>query len=241
MADQEIAKHTKKVYKVWASREHSWQHKLKEFIIEIMIIVFAVSISIWFHNMSEKSHDRHEAKEYLEGLKKDLVSDIQEMQNDSLSFAEQLEFFQYLVNHRQGALDTSFVKSKFWIFSNQTALIPNISRFEALKYSGKMNIIENKDLLDEILNLYEEKIPVLVRTANDFNNYKNNTLGTYIEAHRYNSKPDLSELYKDIQFNADFSYYLVRMTKLIPRIMTSYHDVIQQNEKLIAMIGKEIK
>ena len=56
-------------------------------------------------------------------------------------------------------------------------LIPNVSRFEALKYSGKMNIIENKDLLDEILNLYEEKIPVLVRTATYFNRYKNNTLG----------------------------------------------------------------
>ncbi len=55
MAEEEIAKHTKKVYKVWASKEHTWQHKVKEFFIEIAIIVFAVSISIWFHNMSEKA------------------------------------------------------------------------------------------------------------------------------------------------------------------------------------------
>jgi hypothetical protein len=32
MADQEISKHTKKVYKIWNSKEYKWQHKLKEFL-----------------------------------------------------------------------------------------------------------------------------------------------------------------------------------------------------------------
>src|SRR4051812_19152197 len=47
MAELEVVKHTKKVYKIWNSKEHSFWHKAKEFLIEIFIIVFAVSLSIW--------------------------------------------------------------------------------------------------------------------------------------------------------------------------------------------------
>lgn len=240
MAEQEVAKHTKKVYKVWASKEHSWKHKLQEFLIEILIIVFAVSLSIWFHNASEKSHDRKEAKAYLVGLKKDLVKDIEEMQSDSMSYAEQLTFFKYLVDKRTD-LDTTYIKKLFYLFNNETVLIPNISRFEALKYSGKMNIIENKDLLDEILNLYEEKIPLLVKTAKGFNEYKNSTFGAYIEANRFYGNPNNLALYKALKTNDDLNYYFKRTSKIIPNIMREYHDVIQHNEKLVTMIEKEVK
>jgi hypothetical protein len=58
MADQEIVKHTKKIYKVWHSKEHTFMQKFKEFLLEIFIIVFAVTLSIWFHNWSEHRFKR---------------------------------------------------------------------------------------------------------------------------------------------------------------------------------------
>ncbi|MGN6292374.1 MAG: hypothetical protein ACTHMV_06460 [Chitinophagaceae bacterium] len=42
------------------------------------------------------------------------------------------------------------------IFYNTTYLSPNISRFEGLKASGKMGIIENKEILSDMLALYQE-------------------------------------------------------------------------------------
>jgi hypothetical protein len=242
MSEQEaVAKHTKKVYKVWASKEHSWQHKAKEFLIEIAIIVFAVSISIWFHNLSEKSHDRKEAKQYLEGLKKDLGEDVVEMREDSTSFADQHKFYQYLADHQTGILDTAMIAENSWMFSNQTALVPNVSRFEALKYSGKMNIIENKELLDEILNLYEEKIPLLVNIATSANNYKTGSFNDYMDKHRYFLKSNQPEFYKEIQTNVDLNYYFRRIASTMPYVIERYKDVIQHNEKLIKMIDKEMK
>ncbi len=241
MAEQEVAKHTKKVYKVWASKEHSWQHKVKEFFIEIVIIVFAVSLSIWFHNLSEKSHDRKEAKAYLEGLKKDLLKDIVEMREDSASFVDQHKFYTYLGSAPKGVLDTAMIIENSWMFSNQTALIPNISRFEALKYSGKMNIIENKELLDEILNLYEEKIPLLVNIATNANDYKNGSFNEYMDRHRYFLAAKQTEFYKEIQTNVDLNYYFKRIASTMPYVIDRYRDVIQHNEKLVRMIDKEIK
>src|SRR4051812_33755737 len=98
MADQEIIKHTKKIYKVWNSPNHGVWHKIKEFFLEILIIVFAVTISIWFHNMSEKDHEHAEAKTFLVGLKGDLEKDIQEMKQDTLSYHQQNYFFKVLAD-----------------------------------------------------------------------------------------------------------------------------------------------
>ena len=64
MAEEEVAKHTKKIYSIWNSKEHSFLHKLQEFFLEILIIVFAVTLSIWFHSWSEH---KHEQKEVLAG------------------------------------------------------------------------------------------------------------------------------------------------------------------------------
>src|SRR5436190_21769102 len=74
MAEQEVIKHTKKIFTVWGSNKGFW-HKLGEFLIEIIIIVFAISLSIYVHDRSELKHQRHETKEFLLGLKQDLKTD----------------------------------------------------------------------------------------------------------------------------------------------------------------------
>jgi len=42
MAEDEIAKHSRKIYKTWFKKELIIWHKISEFLIEITIIVFAV-------------------------------------------------------------------------------------------------------------------------------------------------------------------------------------------------------
>ena len=86
MAEQEVIKHTKKVIQTAGDHEKGWKHKLKEIILEVLIIVFAVTLSISLHNWSEKRHDRHEEHAFLEGLRKDLKNDIVEMQDDSIAY-----------------------------------------------------------------------------------------------------------------------------------------------------------
>src|ERR1700682_3819410 len=101
MAEEEIVKHTKKIYKTWFNKELSIWHKISEFLIEIIIIVFAVTISIWFHNLSEHKHQQEEVKQFLGGLKSDLCQDINEMNNDKQSFLKQQRIFTYLVKLRK--------------------------------------------------------------------------------------------------------------------------------------------
>ncbi len=85
MAEDEIRKHANNAIKIMKDKENGWWHKLKDIFIEVLIIVFAVTISIWFHNWSDKMHEQKEEKVFLTGFKKDLYGDIDNIQN-SLNF-----------------------------------------------------------------------------------------------------------------------------------------------------------
>jgi len=93
--DEIIKKHTKAAFKVLKAHHTSWQHKLKEILLEIVVIVFAVSISIWFHNWSERRQDHQQEKEFLTSLKKDLQDDKNEMISDRAGFATVLQGVNY--------------------------------------------------------------------------------------------------------------------------------------------------
>src|SRR5258708_831768 len=96
MAEEEmVMKHTKAAYDALKTPKMNWKHKLKEILLEIVIIVFAVSISIWFHNWSERLKDRKEEKEFLTSLKKDLQDDKNEMINDRSGFIQVLQGIYY--------------------------------------------------------------------------------------------------------------------------------------------------
>ena len=55
---EEVKKHTKRIYETVKSPNHTFSEKLKEIVIEIFIIVFAVTLSIWLHSWSEHRHEQ---------------------------------------------------------------------------------------------------------------------------------------------------------------------------------------
>ena len=173
MAEDEIAKHSKKMYKIWFDKEHSIWHKISEFLIEILIIFFAVTISIWFHNRSEHAHRQEEVKIFLQGLKADLTHDIHEMNEDRHSYINQSRIFTYISNLHLKELPNKDTITKYqnWL-GNTTELAPNDGRFQGFKSSGKIGYIENDSLQNDIMDLYEEDIPNLLASTKMYINDK---------------------------------------------------------------------
>ena len=133
MAEQEVIKHTKRIFGIWRTKS-SFLHKLSELISEIFIIVFAISLSIYFHDRSLLRHQRHEAKEFLLGLKEDLKTDIQEMNGDKNSYQNSGTIFRYITSRKLNESLNADTIHKYanWIF-NTTGLIANSGRFEGFK------------------------------------------------------------------------------------------------------------
>ena len=237
MAEDEIVKHTRKIYKTWFNKELTIWHKISEFLIEITIIVFAVSISIWFHNMSEHKHQQEEVKQFLMGLRADLEQDIKEMENDKESYQKQSAIFTYLRNLRINQLpnrDTLNANGN-WIF-NTTALNPNDGRFQGFKSSGKIGTIENDSLQNDIMDLYEENIPALLHSTDSYIRIK--TL--FIDLLNKNSKRLTDSTDNMIEvIKTDESFNLCRALCRPDQVLERYDQCIQLMEKIIARIDKE--
>lgn len=168
--DEIIKKHTKAAYDAWVDKERDWKHKVKDILLEIGIIVFAVTISIWLHNWSEDVKDEHAAKEFLQGLKGDIKADLGEMRNDAKYAGIAYSGIRYFEKVGAGTeLSKDSMNKYTWIFFSQTQINPRIGRYEALKSSGKLDIITNKQLQYDIIDLYEKDFPQIFRT-NQFMN-----------------------------------------------------------------------
>lgn len=158
---EEITKHTKKIYKTVKNSEHTLREKVTEIIVEIFIIVFAVTLSIWFHSVSEKNHQREEVKEFLTDLNQDLNEDIRLMETYSAwlnKFNKNLEKLNQYKSNYEG-----FDKLKINPFPPFINRETSTGNYEGFKSSGKIGYIENKKLKTSILKYYQQN---MLRLAN---------------------------------------------------------------------------
>lgn len=158
MAELEVAKHGKNVVRMAASKEHGLAHKLKEIALEIAIIVFAVSISIWFHSLSEHRHEQKQVKAFLLGLKSDLSRDVEELNGLAKSYRRFDANYAYLAGlDPKAAPEGDKFQKAFDMANVNDFFLPINSRFEGFKSAGKLTNIEDEELLNDILTLYEWK------------------------------------------------------------------------------------
>ena len=163
MSEHEISKHTKAIYKEWKNPHHSWKHKLGEILTEIFIIVFAITLSLLVERWREHVHEQTIEKQFLLGLKKDLQTDLAQETEDSASYAALKKGWTYFqsIGMGSGVYNEDTIRTYEWTLLNNTTFLPNNSRFEALKSSGEIGVIENDSLQNLILDLYQNRIPAL--------------------------------------------------------------------------------
>jgi hypothetical protein len=160
MADQEIAKHTKNIWAVMATSQHGIWHKLREILLEIVIIVFAVSMSIWLHSVGEHRHEQAQVKTFLLGLKSDIQSDLEQIEEVVAFHHDADEHYAYLASlDPTAAPERDKFNKAYRRINTNNFLVPRVARYEGFKSSGKLINVENDALLEKIVNLYQYDIP----------------------------------------------------------------------------------
>ena len=236
MAEQEVIKHTKNIFTLWKSSKGFW-HKTREFFVEIIIIVFAVSLSIYLHDRSELNHQRHETKEFLLGLKQDLGTDIAEMTDDKKSFEQSGKAFNYITHRKiNEQLNADSINNYYRYIFNTTGLIPNSGRFEGFKSSGKMGTIENKELQNNIMDLYQENIPNLI-VSTSFYTTKKQRLFEYINATKKRLTDSTDNLLTVMA--SDQAFNMCSALTSVSEILTRYDTCVYKMKTIIDEINKE--
>jgi hypothetical protein len=160
MSEEKIIQHSANALHLLQDKEKRWSKKLKEFMEEILIIVFAVSITLVLHNWNDARHERRLAREFLAGIKSDLDSAAVAMQLGNANFQPAVDYytnFQQQLKTRQ--YNTAYLDSNSGYLLHTSYFVFDMGRFEAFKSSGYLRLIESQVLLKHLMNLYTVTIP----------------------------------------------------------------------------------
>ena len=242
MAEDEIRKHTKAAIGAIHNEEKGIVEKVKDVLLEVAIIVFAVTISIWFHNLSDKSHERREEREFLTGLKKDIQIDIINIDSSEAFYQRVFKGMRYFTKVGNGEpLNKDSLQRYAYIFFSNTVLQPHTGRFDGLKESGKMDIIENKELLNGIINIHESTLKQIDMLDTYYYEYIQK-LAVFIGTNAQLNKPgeiiNGEELLRKSQMRFFLSF---GESSINNNIKPANADGVKQCKQLIKDIEKELK
>jgi hypothetical protein len=206
---EEVKKHTQKIYNTMKNPKHTFTEKIKEVLIEIFIIVFAVTLSIWLHSWSEHRHQQEEVSVFLGNLKNDLENDIKNIDTEKKAYQESNIGYEKILALTAPQLD-SIYKSKnkvdFPIYSHGPKM--NIGNYEGFKSSGKIGYIEDEKLKQKILNYYQIFVPALNEVDKMYNDFLFKSFDKMIE----NADQPEEKLYSDPKFKKTIEF-LVKLGK----------------------------
>ena len=202
----EVTKHTKKIYDTVKNPKHTFGEKVKEVFVEIFIIVFAVTLSIWLHGWSEHRHQQKEVDKFLNNIKDDLKKDIETLTSEREEYIKSNKAYGYILSLNKFQFD-SLAKLNISIdFPVHThGQMINSGNYEGFKSSGKIGYIENEKLQQKILAYYQKTVPNIIEIDKIYSELLLKAVERKIE----NEGKLQSEIYTDPKFRSSISYILL--------------------------------
>jgi mRNA degradation ribonuclease J1/J2 len=162
------------------------------------------------------------------------------MKADRKTFVMSRQAFTYIRSLQPGqpADKDSIHKYDAYIF-NQTGLVPNNGRFEGFKSSGKIGAIEHPGLQNDIMDLYQENIPVLILYTNHYSKQKA-ALNDYFNQNLRRSNTHEKDNFLAL-FSTDMVYNMGNELLEVQPIISQYDKCIANMETIIAEVNKEYK
>ncbi len=239
MPEHDVTKHAKAIYETMREPHKTWKQKLSDILVEIAIIVFAISLSLLLERWRENAHDKTIEKNFLTGLRGDLLSDIQQLKADSASYSLMYNGWHYL---RNAGVNNILLNSDSLLLYGRSLtgaaqFMPANSRFEALKSSGQVNVIEDDSLQNMILDLYQNKIITLQSTTTYLTQFKTQQLLPFISKNIRYTKDGQSNLQQLVEIPEMQNYLLIG--NAATEAMQRYHQVINESYSIINMINKQ--
>lgn len=238
MAVHEIIKSGRRIHKVTQSKSSGILHKIKEVSIEVVIIVFAVTLSIGLHSRSEERHKQDEVRTFMKGLKTDLENDIIEMESDVSAFKGQKKLFDYLSSLKKGetADKETIGKHRAFLFG-VVRFNENSARYEGFKSSGKLGYIKNESLQNNILHLYVDDISSLMSSTVIYNTKKDKFVDFVTD---HTSDYPEGNFYEVLSSEPVKNLSIIYLSD-IEEIVDEYHACIERMKMIIREIEKEYR
>ena len=242
MAEEEkIREHAKHALQTLTDKKRGWKEKLKDFLWEIVIIIIAVNITLWFHSWSEKRNDRELEKNFLVGIRNDL-DNVKENLNWSFTYYQPtLDYYDSIwVQINEHRINKAFVDTNSYNLVNTLNFLYDNSRFDNFKSSGYLRLIENDSLSMNITYLYTILLPMQVEADKLVFNERRRDYFTYI-----GSKAQTDALGRTIVSNLlnfpEVKFLINWQREALEERKSHKKQTIQEIEEVIKKIDRELK
>lgn len=216
---------------------------------EILLVVIGILIALQIDNWHEYNSDRKLEDEYLKKIAINIQDDV--LQYNKINKAQTryrngIDSFLIIVRnplvYKTNDLDKYY--SHLWRFERFT---PNKGALNNIISSGKINLIQNDELLNSILNYYKTIDEQSASVDEAIAVYSRNHIGPYfmkfdfmdskVLTTGYRQRKTLLEYHKDPEIENLISARLLMMD-----IQKIYYDgQIEKAEKLVNQINEELK
>lgn len=204
----ELVKHSRKILRIFRKTNESFIKKSAETGIEVLIIVFSVSLSIWLHSLKEHGKEQKEVRMFLTNIREDLKQDNQWLISDTAAYKTemvQLNEITKLASLKAADLKRNNIEVNFpmYLFMNKI----NNGNYEGFKSSGKIGYIENEELKKAILDYYQQDALKIIEMNSLFNQYQietfnsfDNTLDDYTIIQKIQTKIEFLQLLAETNY-----------------------------------------
>ena len=139
---------------------HVEKKSFKEYLLEGLMIFLAVSMGFIAENIREHLGDSAKEKEYVENIKKDLVSDTTSLNVWIAALYKRVDSFDSLITilKKPGPTDKGQDLYHFARIATRSGRFEaNLNAFTEMKNSGNTRLIKNREVINSLLN-YEKSI-----------------------------------------------------------------------------------
>jgi hypothetical protein len=136
----------------------------KYLISEILLIVIAINVGLWFNNLNEQRKARNLESKILHEFVVSLNSDREDMLSNIQTHKKGIESCVRLLNNKTQSIDT--LKSDLGLSYSWTYLIADLSSYESLKSIG-FQLIKNDEIRHGITKLYNVDYKIITEAENN--------------------------------------------------------------------------
>lgn len=220
--------------------KESFLQKFRIFFLDILVVIIGVTLSTLLYDKITNYNQQKNVKKFLLGLKADFINDIKKMEEDKMAYNMQRKVFTYISNIKKyDTIHRTNIKkigSEFLL--NTTRLVPNNSRYEGFKSAGKISTIESDSLQNDILDLYQEDIPSLLSSTDDYIQRKAKFIN-YVSDNKVKETDSTTNFYKLLATEKCYSY--TQQLLGVEEIIERYDICIKRMKKISLEINKQYK
>ena len=181
-------------------------------------------------------------KEFLIGMKQDLQADIDNMEGSLEFYMTTLQGVRYYLKSAEGmSLQKDSIMSYSQALFGSTDMDPHIARYEALKSSGKFKIVQNKELVNAIIDFHETIVQRIEKLDDKYYQHKER-LEAVAEKYISLSKDGSIGNAKQVLGKSDVRILLKTSGGLILNNIKGVHERgIKKCREIIGQIDEELK